>query len=206
VTDKPVDVGGPDDSTSTTWLDRVRSGEPGAWESFANLYAPLIYHWCQRCGLQPADAADIGQDVFRAVLAAIGSFRRQGSGSFRGWLRVITRNKVRDLLRERLKVPGAGGGNDQHLIQIAVDSDPGTDDVPDPEEERILYCRALELVLADHREETREVFMRVVVDRQDPSAVAADLGLSLNAVYLIKSRVLRRLRDEFRELLDPGSG
>ncbi|VTT99446.1 unnamed protein product [Gemmataceae bacterium] len=48
--------------------------------------------------------------------------------------------------------------------------------------------------------------MRVVVDRQDPSAVAADLGLSINAVYLIKSRVLRRLRDEFRELLDPGSG
>lgn len=204
MTDKLVDVGGPNDSTSTTWLDRVRSGEAGAWQAFANLYAPLIYHWCQRCGLQAADAADIGQDVFRAVLASIGAFRRQGSGSFRGWLRVITRNKVRDLLRERVKVPGAGGGADQSIEQIPGGSDPG-DDTPDPEEERILYCRALELVLADHREETREVFLRVVIDRQDPAAVAADLKLSLNAVYLIKSRVLRRLREEFRDLLDPGS-
>lgn len=203
VTDGRVNVCGLSDSTSTTWLDQVRMGEDQAWRSFTNLYAPLIYHWCQRSGLQPSDAADVGQEVFRAVHSAIGGFRRQGSGSFRGWLRVITRNKIRDLHRDRGKVPGAGGGHDDHLRSIPEDTDSGSDDRPDPEEERILYCRALELVLADFREGTREVFMRVVIDRQDPAAVAADFGLTVNAVYLIKSRVLRRLREEFRELLDP---
>ena len=142
-----------------------------------------------------------GQDVFRAVLAAIGQFQREGDGSFRGWLRVITRNKVRDFLWDRTHAPGSGGDTGQLLDSIAAD--PQIGDGPDPEEERILYSRALDLVLAEHKEETRTAFLRVVIDKQDPAAVAADLGMTVNAVYLIKSRVLRRLREEYTDLLEP---
>jgi RNA polymerase sigma-70 factor (ECF subfamily) len=201
VTDEPVDDNGQIENTSSTWLERVRAGESSAWQTFVKLYSPLIYHWCQRCGLQTADAADVGQDVFRAVLAAIGQFQHEGDGSFRGWLRVITRNKVRDFLWDRTRAPGSGGDSGHLLDSIAAD--PQVGDGPDPDEERILYRRALDLVLAEHKEETRTAFLRVVIDKQDPAAVAADLGMTVNAVYLIKSRVLRRLREEFTDLLEP---
>lgn len=201
MTDDPVQQIGPHNNTSTGWLERVRSGEPSAWQAFVRLYGPLIYHWCQRCGLQVADAADVGQDVFRAVLIALPQFQREADGSFRGWLRVITRNKVRDFLREQTRVPGAGGDTGDQLASVAADPVPG--EGIDPDEERILYRRALELVLTEHREETRQAFLRVVIDRQDPSAVASDLGLTVNAIYLAKSRILRRLREEFEGLLEP---
>ncbi|MBA4188802.1 MAG: RNA polymerase subunit sigma-70 [Planctomycetaceae bacterium] len=203
MTDDPVQDIGPHHNTSTGWLERVRAGEPSAWQTFVRLYGPLIYHWCQRSGLQAADAADVGQDVFRAVLIAIPQFQREADGSFRGWLRVITRNKVRDFLRERTRVPGAGGDIGNQLASVAADPTPG--EVIDPEEERILYRRALELVLAEHRDDTRQAFLRVVIDRQDPAAVASDLGLTVNAIYLAKSRILRRLREEFAGLLEPQS-
>ncbi len=202
MTDEPVKDNGRNEDTSSTWLERVRAGESLAWQTFVKLYSPLIFHWCQRSGLQNADAADVGQDVFRAVLSAIGEFQREGDGSFRGWLRVITRNKVRDFLWERTRVPGAGGEIGGNLLDSIV-ADPQVGDGSDPEEERILYRRALDLVLAEHKEETRQAFLRVVIDKQDPAAVAADLGLTVNAVYLIKSRILRRLREDYTDLLEP---
>lgn len=202
MTDNHVPDGERSESTSPTLLDRVRARDATAWCSLVRMYSPLIYHWCRRSGLQPSDAADVGQEVFRSVFSAVGRFHRTGDGSFRGWLRAITRNKVRDFARDRTKNPG--GGDAAGLLAAVPAPDP--DDTPDPEEERILYRQALGIVLADYREESREAFLRVVIDRQDPAAVAADLGLTVNAVYLMKSRVLRRLREEFADLLDPNAG
>lgn len=203
MTDTRVPIGGRPDNTSSSWLDRVRSGDPQAWRTFVQVYGPLVYHWCQRCGLQRADAANVGQEVFKSVFLALPRFRREGNGSFRGWLRTITRNKVRDCARERTRT-FAGGGDENLMATIAAAPDP--DDAPDPDEERILYRQALNLVLAGHSEESRQAFLRVVIDRQNPAAVAADLGMTVNAVYLVKSRVLRRLREEFADLLDPDAG
>jgi hypothetical protein len=41
-----------------------------------------------------------------------------------------------------------------------------------------------------------------VVNGRPASAVAAELGLTVNAVYVARSRVLRRLREYLDELLD----
>jgi RNA polymerase sigma-70 factor (ECF subfamily) len=41
-----------------------------------------------------------------------------------------------------------------------------------------------------------------VIDGAAPAAVASELGLTLNAVLLARSRVLRRLREELRGLVD----
>jgi RNA polymerase sigma-70 factor (ECF subfamily) len=42
----------------------------------------------------------------------------------------------------------------------------------------------------------------VVVDGRPADAVAADLGLTANAVYLARGRVLRRLRAELAGLVE----
>src|SRR5262249_48830287 len=84
-------------ATSLTLLERVRRRDQAAWERLVSLYTPLVYHWCLRHGLQPADAEEVSQEVFLAVARGIGDFRHDREGdSFRGWLRTITRNKVCD--------------------------------------------------------------------------------------------------------------
>ena len=41
-----------------------------------------------------------------------------------------------------------------------------------------------------------------MMEDQTPAEVAQSLGISVNAVYIAKSRVLRRLRLELADLLD----
>lgn len=60
----------------------------------------------------------------------------------------------------------------------------------------------LELIEPEFRPATWQAFRRVVLDGDKPAQVAAELGISENAVLLAKSRVLSRLRQEARGLLD----
>src|SRR5581483_5856393 len=104
------------DATSPSLLDRARQNVPGAWERLVELYAPLVYHWCKRGGLSAEDGADVFQDVFRAVAEHLADFRRDRPGdTFRGWLRTITRNKIRDHYRRVAGQPRAAGGTDAQL-------------------------------------------------------------------------------------------
>src|SRR5438270_10816347 len=81
-------------STSTGLLARARQGDPRAGDRISHLYTPLVFHWCQRRGLRTADAADVVQEVFQAVAANLGPFRKkEETDTFRGWLRTITENK-----------------------------------------------------------------------------------------------------------------
>src|SRR5437764_1344254 len=103
----------PCDGTDTplSLLLRLKRDEQPAWERLVKLYTPLVYRWCRQHGVQAADAADVGQEVFQAVARRIHDFRRERPGdSFRGWLRTITRNKVRDYYRSHPSELAAVGG------------------------------------------------------------------------------------------------
>src|SRR5262245_48996096 len=118
-------------ATSLSLLARVQARQADAWGRLVELYAPLVYHWCGRCGLAAEDAADVSQEVFRSVAEHVGGFRKQRAGdSFRGWLRTITRNKVRDHFRRRQHQPQAPGGTDAQIRLLAV-PDQALDE-PDP--------------------------------------------------------------------------
>src|SRR5436853_6854235 len=93
MTDARVEIDGT--ATPLSLLQKVRGRDQQAWNQLVDLYGPMVYDWCLRAGLQPADAADVGQDVFMPVARAIGEFRRDRPGdSFRGWLYTITRRKI----------------------------------------------------------------------------------------------------------------
>lgn len=201
VTDPGVEYGEAPPGTSASLLDRIRASEPAAWSRFVDVYGPLVYEWCRRAGLQPADAADAGQEVFAAVARAIRAFRRdRPSDSFRGWLYVITRNKIADLRDARGVV--AQGGTDALMRMAGVTDKVQPQECEPPVEASTTYRRAIEAVRAEFEPTTWQAAWRVVVDGQRPAATAAELGLSVNAVYLAKSRVLRRLREEFEGVLD----
>jgi RNA polymerase sigma-70 factor (ECF subfamily) len=186
-------------------LARVKAQEQEAWRRLVYLYSPLVYRWCRHAGLQDTDAADVGQEVFRAVARAIGRFHHdRDRGSFRGWLRTITRNKLRDGGRRQPPGGRGRGGSDAQdkLQEVAASDPPGSDADAAQHQDLLVLRRAADLILGDCEDTTRRAFWRVVIDGQAPAYVAADLGLSVNAVYLIKSRLLRRIRDEFAELVD----
>src|SRR3954469_22719157 len=91
----------PSTATSRSLLERVQADDPAAWDRLVGLYAPLVYRWCRRADLPEQEIADVFQDVFQAVTMHIAAFRREKAGdTFRGWLRTITRNKVRDHFRK----------------------------------------------------------------------------------------------------------
>ena len=188
--------------TSTTLLNRARGNDPAAWARVVQLYRPLVEFWCRRAGLNPADAEDVAQEVFLAVVSGIERFRREREGdTFRGWLRGIARHKVLRFFEKRGSGPVAAGGTAAGLRLHAVAVDPLSE--PDPvEQEQELYRRALELVRGEFEVPTWQAFWRTAVDGQSAPAVAAELGLSAAAVRQAKSRVLRRLRIELGELLD----
>ena len=190
---------------SSSLLQRVQAYDPAAWERLVNLYSPLVFRWCRRCGLQPADAADVGQQVFLAVARKVSDFRRERpGGSFRAWLRAIARNRLRDFFRAARTRDARAAGGDAFAWLDQTAGAPGSSD-PGPEErdeEALLFRRAVGLMQAEFEDRTWQAFWQVVIDGRRAAEVAERLGMTANAVYLARGRVLRRLREEFADLVD----
>jgi RNA polymerase sigma-70 factor (ECF subfamily) len=194
----------PSSSTSRSLLERVKGHDEAAWQRLVVLYAPLVLAWCRRWQLQEQDAADILQEVFQAVLVHVADFqRRPEGGTFRGWLRVITHNKIHDHFRRRgRETPGAGGSEAQErLAQFAVPPKPEPEGAGGELEERRLLYRALDGIRAEFEDRTWQAFWRTAVDGRAPKDVAAELSMSPGAVRVAKSRVLHRLREELGDLV-----
>lgn len=194
-------------SLPATLLARLRAQEDDAWRRLDHLYGPVVFAWCRGAGLQTDDAADVRQEVFRSVAGAIADFQRDKAGhSFRGWLWRITQNKLRDFFRRQRQQPQAAGGTtfQQQLQEIPLSAE-NEESVgapsPSVEERDGVVGRALELIRSEFAERTWQAFRRVAVEGHSPADVAADLGMTAGAVYVAKSRVLRRLREEFGDLM-----
>ena len=190
-------------TTRLSLLVRLRdTSDSQAWADFVHLYAPLVYALARKHGLQDADAADLMQEVFRAVAGAAGRLdydpRR---GSFRGWLYTITRNKIYTFLDgQRRQVRGSGDSGAQQLLEEQAESGDGTADVWDQEYERSAFEWAAERVRGEFHEATWQAFWLTAVEGLSAKDAGKRLGLSPGAVYVAKSRVIARLREEIREL------
>lgn len=188
------------DSTSVSLLKRLREPNAGsAWQRFVDLYAPLIYHWGLHQGLSSADAADLVQEVLALLVVKLPTFEYDPSRRFRGWLRTMTVNKARDLHRRNAVNPLVGQAQTLSLQEKAIAS---LDLFEEAEYQSFLVNRALELMRSEFREETWRACWLLVVEGKKARDVAKELGLSLNSVYLAKSRVLGRLREELAGLIE----
>ena len=194
----------PPNSTSLSLLQRARDHDPEAWQRLVRLYGPLVFLWCRRSRLSRDDAADVAQNVWTAVWKHLRRFRRQRpEDSFRGWLWKITQNKIHDIRdgRKRPDPPAVGGTAIKGFL----------DQVPLPEsdevelavsDKEVVMRQALDLVKVDFECRTWGAFWRVTVDDCAAADVAAELKMTVGAVYQAKYKVLHRLRDEMEGLLD----
>jgi RNA polymerase sigma-70 factor (ECF subfamily) len=185
-------------ATPTSLLAQLAdSPRQACWARFVELYTPLLLLWARRLGLQEHDAADLVQDLFSILVVKLSSYKRQPDHSFRSWLRTILLNRWRNRLRSAEPARSA----DPAALDSLPDPRQG-DDLEEIEYRSYLVHRALHLIRTDFQESTWKAFQEFVVLDQPARDVAERLGTSINSVYLARSRVLRRLREEFGELLE----
>jgi RNA polymerase sigma-70 factor (ECF subfamily) len=198
-----ADGGSRNSMTSSSLLTRIKANDGGAWDRLVALYAPLVFHWCRHWHLQDHDAADVLQEVFQAIATHVSGFRREKEGdSFRGWLRTITRNKIRDHFRRLEREPTGAGGTEAQLWIAQLSAPPLTEEpsAGDGHAEHHLFHRALMLIRSEFEVRTWQAFWRTTVEGQATKDVAADLAMSPGAVRVAKCRVLQRLREELGDI------
>jgi RNA polymerase sigma-70 factor, ECF subfamily len=182
--------------TPVSLLCRLQQApDPADWFRFAELYTPLLLYWGKQLGLQPADAADLAQDVLARVWQEIGTYRQRPGSRFRAWLWTVTRNRHRE--RARRHRPDLGG----ETSGLPDPADP-VGQLVEGEYQAYLVHRALDLMKAEFEPVTWRACWAFVVEGRLAAVVAAELGITPNAVYLAKARVLRRLRAELDGLLE----
>ena len=181
---------------SSGLLSGVRRRDGESWRRLVNVYGPLVYRWCRESGFQGHDAADVVQEVFCAVLGGIEDFRRSKKGdTFRGWLRTITNNKIRDAVRHRGRQPLVAGGVDSPQFSKPVADPPSSCDSGLANDFGLL-ARTLDSVRGDFSPTTWQAFHRATIEGHSAGEIAEDLKMTTKAVRQAKYRVLVRLREE----------
>ena len=184
--------------TRASLLVQIRDvGNHGAWQEFIQLYGPVVYGFARKRGLQDADAADLMQDVMRSISAAISRLDYdRNQGTFRGWLFTITRNKVFNFLSARKGRPrGSGDTGTNQMLNSYPDENDGTD-AWEMEYQRRLASLAMDRGKGEFQDNTWRAFWMTAVESLPVAEVSKQLGLSSGAIYVAKSRVLARLKEE----------
>ena len=184
-------------------LERLRRQpeDAEAWQRLDALYRPVLHSWLRRYCLQPQDADDLVQQVFEVVLRKLPEYDSE-KGTFRGWLRGILGNSLQEFWRSqeaRHRTPG-----DDPAYGKILDEIPNHGSDPRRVRERgaqNVTQRLLARIQPDFSITTWRVFQRLL-EGEKAADVAAALGISLNAVYLAKSSILKRLRQELETLSD----
>lgn len=188
--------------TPPSLLKRVQDAKDDqAWARFDALYGPLVLDFLRKRGLQAHDASDVAQEVLLASARGLRHFEYDPQrGSFRGWLFTIVQNKLRNFYAsEARRVRGSGDSAVRRRL----------DEQPDPgEDPSALWNRMCEqqvFVWASAQVQPRvaahnwQAFWRTAVEGENPQIVADQLGLSVAAVRLAKSRVMAQIRKIIEE-------
>lgn len=183
-------------TTRVSLLQQLRNNRDSvAWSRFVALYTPLVYQWVADLGIRDPDRNDVVQDVFVVLLGRMSTFNYDASKSFRGWLRTITINKSRDLLRKRKRL-----GEPTFVARLELAEQNEIDLLTQQEYREHLADAALKLMRKHFSKTTWQACWEHVANGRPAREVAEELGISVNAVYLARGRVLHRLRQELKGL------
>jgi RNA polymerase sigma-70 factor (ECF subfamily) len=190
--------------TRQSLLLRAQNGETDAWKDLTDLYRPLILGWLNRQGVPARDLEDLSQEVLLSVVKHLPRFQHSGQrGAFRSWLGAIICSRTADYWRtlDADTQPQGGSGATAALQQIA-DPDSDLNRRWNEEHDRYVLHFLLDLVAVEFEPITLQAFRRLALDGVSGAEAAQELGLSVGAVYMAKSRVLQRIRQEAEGLID----
>jgi RNA polymerase sigma-70 factor (ECF subfamily) len=192
-------------TTRASLLVRLRDPQDdSAWTEFVDLYVPVVYGYARRQGLQDADAIDLTQEVLGAVARGVGGLDYDPErGTFRGWLFTIVRRRLANWRRSHRVRPQASGNTAERQILEERPAPEGREAEWETEWRRRLFAWACERVRRDVSGATWQAFWRTAIDGQAGKQVAAELGLSVAAVYLARRRIVTRLRELVQSVQEP---
>ncbi|MEM7560588.1 MAG: sigma-70 family RNA polymerase sigma factor [Planctomycetota bacterium] len=190
--------------TSLSLLRRLQeSDESENWNELARIYSPLIRLWLRRYQVQESDADDLLQEVLLALAEQLGQFNHSGrKGSFRCWLRTILLNRLRRFWQSRDRFSQEQAGSNLRLIEELNDPASDASQLWNRQHDQYVLKQLLSAAEAHFESKTWQAFCRVTLDGVATANVASELDISVNAVCLAKSRVIRRLRQESEGLVD----
>ena len=191
-----------DTVTSLTLLEGLRDPHNEvAWRRFTARYEPMVLSFARGMGLGDSDARDAGQET---MLAFVQAYRNGGydrsKGRLRSWLFGIAHRKVIDIFRR---------WNKEQVLTDRSDATAFLESIESPERasgvwEHLWERTVLEACMAEVAEQTTqdamESFRLYVLEEWPPAEVAEHLGMSRNAVYINKSRIIERLREVQRQM------
>jgi RNA polymerase sigma-70 factor (ECF subfamily) len=189
--------------TSLTLLGKVRDlSDQQAWSEFVQVYTPRIFSWCKRFSLQDQDAADVTQQVLLKLVTAMQSFEYDSNrGSFRGWLKTVTANAVRDIGRKKSSSDVVGQKAEPWLDKLADNQsiDLLTDEIEAGFRQEIL-AEAEARAQLRLKPQTWEIYC--LLTKQDKSAteVAQSLNIKVADTYVAKSRAIKMLKEIVSQL------
>jgi RNA polymerase sigma factor (sigma-70 family) len=189
--------------TRPSLLVRIRDPQDvQSWKLFVTTYAPLIVAYCRKRGIQGADADDVTQEVFAKISRSIGGFEYQPErGRFRDWLGTVAHGELCRVMAKNNRGGRGTGGLDNHpQLDQLVSETPGAD-WTDCFHAHIL-ATALDQIRPQFEPDTWKAFESVWLHEKRSDEAAKELSMPIEAVYVAKSRVLKRLREKVLELAE----
>jgi RNA polymerase sigma-70 factor (ECF subfamily) len=190
--------------TRQSLLLRAQTGEENAWKDLTDLYRPLIIGWLNRQGVPARDLEDLSQEILLSVVKHLPTFEHSGRrGAFRSWLRTVVCSRTADYWRAvDAGAQAEGGSGATAALQQIADPDSDLNRQWDEEHDRYVLNCLLDLVEEEFEPATLQAFRRLALHGASGEEAAQELGLSVAAVYVAKSRVLQRIRQEAEGLID----
>ena len=191
--------------TSASLLESLRdASNETAWNRLFEMYAPLLRNWLRRHNANAGDIDDVVQEVMTVVIRRFPEFQHHSrKGAFRSWLRTITVNCLRDQWRRNNKHPRATGGTDcVAAIEQLADPSSGISRVWDREHDEHVASFLLAKIQSDFSPQTWLAFRRFAIDGMSADEVGEELGITANAVFIAKSRVMAGLRKQAQGLIE----
>ncbi len=191
--------------TSATLLLRLQDVEDHeAWAAFVKRYAPVVFAWCRRFRLQDSDAADVTQDVLIKLMRSMREFRYEpGKGRFRGWLKTVTGNTVRDMARSWEQRIRGGGDDNSHQLLNSLKAPDAVDSLAadlEAQYQRELLDRAALSVRPRVKPHTWQAWELTSLKQVPAATACVQLGVAIGDVYVARSRVNKMMAAEVQRL------
>lgn len=183
--------------TRASLILRLQDAEDmAAWDEFSAIYGPVVFNVATSRGFQSADAENLVQEVFMAVVSSVSNWlQRDDRGSFRAWLLRIARNAAADMITQKAtRSLGLDGSEGQvHVANLPAPS--ALSSALDLEYERLVFQWASERVRASVAEHTWQAFWLTSIEEMSVDAAASKLNTRPGNIYFARSRVMARIKE-----------